>query len=195
LDLAIFLSRNSVTHAVRLLPKVSFKVAAIGPGTTATLIANHIHVDIVPAEGFDSEHLLAMPFFKDITNKKIIIFAGLGGRTWLEQQLRLRGAQVLKIALYQRICPPVDTKTIQSLSKLNNHIIVATSGESLTNLYQIFLEQGQIEWLYQSFLIVISKRLSKIALNLGFKKKLLIEAIDASDQAILESLIKCYPRL
>jgi uroporphyrinogen-III synthase len=194
LDLAIFLSRNAVTHALRLLPKASFKVAAIGPGTAATLIENHIPVDIVPAEGFDSEHLLAMPFFKEITNKKIVIFAGQGGRAWLEQQLHLRGAQVLKIALYQRICPPVDIKTIQSLLKLSNYIIVSTSGECLTNLYKIFLEQSQTEWLYQSFLVVISKRLSKIALNLGFKKKLLIEAIDASDQAILESLIKWYSR-
>jgi uroporphyrinogen-III synthase len=193
IDLAIFTSQNAVLGAVALLPTpLPFKVAAIGPGTAQALQGNHITVDMLPAERYDSEHLLALPFFEHIENKTIVIFSGKGGRVWLQEQLQLRGAKVIKIALYQRECPIVTANAIAQLTAVQRRIIIVTSGEALANLITIFRKHAKESWLFQSPMLVISQRLTKLAHSLGFNEKLLIQAPAATDLAILEHLIKWY---
>lgn len=101
-DFVIFVSANAVHHGHRALGKSSAKIAAIGPATAAALEGAGSQVDVVPAAGFDSEHLLAADSLKDVAGKTITIVRGESGRELLAETLRHRGATVQYLSAYRR---------------------------------------------------------------------------------------------
>src|SRR5690606_24658772 len=72
-DIAIFVSTNAVRFGLRFIPASGVKIAAIGPTTRACIEAEGRTVDIYPASGFDSEHLLQEPDLKDVDGKNVRI--------------------------------------------------------------------------------------------------------------------------
>ena len=63
-DIAIFVSCNAVRHGLAYAKAA--RIAAIGPATAAAIEAAGRSVDIRPASGFDSEHLLREEAFEQI---------------------------------------------------------------------------------------------------------------------------------
>lgn len=102
-DIAIFVSANAVDHGLSCIPDSGVRLAAIGPATRRQLEAAGRTVDIFPADGFDSEHLLAAPELQRPAGKNILIVRADSGREMLATALKERGARVDYLSVYRRL--------------------------------------------------------------------------------------------
>jgi uroporphyrinogen-III synthase len=192
-DIIIFISPNAVEHglnhieALTEIPK-HILLATVGQGS-AKILSTRLgkQPDITPEKNFSSEGLLETTAMQNVTNKRILIVRGNGGREHLKQTLQQRGALVEYINAYQRVKPETSATDFEQYLQ-NNQIaaIVITSAESLKNLLELVPEKV-IPQLLQVPLLLINQRLVDIAKEAGFNNKLFI-ATKASDDAIIESL-------
>ena len=133
--ISVFVSRNAVEHG---LSYARGKIAAIGPTTAEAIVQRGAHVDICPAAGFDSEHLLMEAAFDDVTGKTIRIIRGNGGREHLANSLSERGADVECLSTYERKLPHYTNAELSSLEQRwqagEVTVAVVMSVQSLENL-------------------------------------------------------------
>jgi len=189
----IFISANSVENGLKffknsLTSLKSTKIAAIGKSTKTTLEQSGLSVDLCPQQNFNSEALLELDAFsKDkINHLPILIVKGEGGREYLQDALKNRGAQIDLADVYQRRKPDNNTQPLLELwSKNRIQWVTVTSNEALKNLYYMLNEQGQ-SWLRQTQLVVPSQRCQQLAQQLGFSQILL--AASASDAAMFDTI-------
>lgn len=140
-DITIFISANAARHGIQY---ASGRIAAVGPATAAAIRDAGRNVHIVPAGGFDSEHLLAEPELDDVRGKSIRIVRGRRGRELLAETLADRGALVKYIAVYDRLRPdygPGEMAELEGRWRVGAIRAVTTmSVESLSNLLDILTE-------------------------------------------------------
>lgn len=117
-DILLFVSRNAAEFGPLVSAVKGASIAAIGPSTAAALHDAGFTVDIVPKDGFDSEHLLRHPALHDVSGKSITIVRGDDGRELMADTLRSRGANVSYLPVYERKLHVVDD---QELSQLEHH--------------------------------------------------------------------------
>lgn len=191
--LAIFISPNAVRFGIEAAARhggmpASLLLAAVGEGSRRELEQRlKRSADLVPAERFDSDGLLALPALQHVAGKKIVIFRGSGGRELLAQTLRERGAQVDYAEVYRRMQTRApDNATLSHWISGGVNAITVTSREGLQNLYGMMDERGR-DWLLSMPLFVVSERCASLAQQLGFRQPAHI-AQHASDQAIMETL-------
>ena len=138
-DIVIYVSSNAVEHGLAWTNEGA--VAVVGPATAAAIEAAARIVDIRPADGYDSEHLLAEPALNDVHGKTVRIVRGNSGRELLADTLRARGASVDYLPVYGRRMPPHSDEDIANLAKhwQDGDIDVTTimSVESLRNLVSL----------------------------------------------------------
>lgn len=207
-SILIFISPNAVNFGLSYILKQrqipdNCKIATVGKGSARCakeLLKRDI--DIVPeafdgqSGGYNSESLLSLPALKNVANHKIAILRGNGGRKMLGDTLRDRAAQVRYINTYQRTIPD-DEQLENRIQELITHVknidsmcVTITSEASLTNFLTL-LGTHAATWLNNSQLIVINERLVSIAQQLGFKKQAIV-ALNASDQALADSVANWY---
>ncbi len=192
-DMLIFTSRNAVNQAAPYFTeKVKTRIAAIGPGTADALIKYSLPVHLMPIAEYNSENLMALPYFQSIQGKRILLVSGKGGRTYLEEELSKRQAIVEKIAVYRRELPDVSLDRISAITTLTNVIIISTSCESFQNLITLMRGFKKQNWLYATPILIISQRMRHYALTQELQANLMILAKNGTDEAILERLIKWY---
>ena len=135
-DIVIFVSRNAVEYGLKY--SQSGQLAAIGPSTAAAIAAAGRIVDIQPAAGYDSEHLLAEPVLRDVAGKCIRIIRGSAGRDLLAEELTARGAHVDYLSVYERKLPIVSAQTLSDLEgrwrQGDINVITSMSVQSFRNL-------------------------------------------------------------
>lgn len=184
-DMIICVSRNAVRYFMagiqQDLPD-NVQLVAIGSGTAAFMRDNGLRVDIQPPSPAGSESLLATPDLNNVTDKKVLIVRGEGGRELLAETLTARGAKISYIEVYQRNLPIVSMAKIEQ-AKMADCVIV-TSVAGLDNLCRL-MTNGILN---KKWLIVVSERIRKHAISLGFQH--ISVADDASDIAIMQQVIK-----
>jgi uroporphyrinogen-III synthase len=190
-DWAIFISSNAVQNSlprlskqINLLPK-TLKFAAIGPSTAAELNAFGIKNVLIPKDRFDSESLLSLAEMQNMTDQKVMIFRGVGGREVLAETLKARGAHVDFAESYQRINPQTSTKILDD--QWNNKTLdalVITSSEAMRHLIDLAKNTA---WLKQIKICVNHLRIAEEANNLGLNISV---AETSGDEAMLKCLIK-----
>ncbi len=192
LDVIIFISANAVEKTLPiLLTQCSLpsrlQVIAVGKRTAEALAIWEIAA-LCPAPPFNSEAVLAMPQLQKevISDKKIIIFRGEGGRELLAETLRQRGALVAYVEVYRRIQPQVPQWAIKPVD-----IITITSREGLQNLFAML--EGQA-WLRQTPLVVMSHRIFTEAQKLGISAPIVV-ASQASDEGLLAGILQAANEL
>ncbi len=190
-DFAVFVSTNAVARTVELrggpLPP-GLRVAAVGPATTRALEDAGATEVIAPASGFDSEALLALPAFSDVSGARIIILRGDGGRELLGETLTQRGASVEYAEVYRRQpAAPPSGEVAASLRGGRIHATLATSAQALQGVFDL-CEGDLRNGLLRSQLVVSSARMVKLAESLGFEKPLVAAA--PGDQALVDTLIR-----
>ena len=138
-DIVIFVSRNAVEYGIGYTG--DGLIAVIGPATANAVRAAGRVVDIQPASGFDSEHLLAEDALRDVAGKRVRIIRGATGRELLADKLTARGALVDYLSVYERRQPQPGPETLADLESRwrQGHINVVTvmSVQSLTNLIDL----------------------------------------------------------
>jgi uroporphyrinogen-III synthase len=184
IDKFIFTSANAVTAVMPYWPaQKPWSVFAIGPGTAQALAASSITAQLPKDGEYSSEGLLRLPALQSVSQQKIVIFSGLGGKDLLEKMLTAKGAHVQKIAVYQRVRP----STINTLDwQQGIDFLISTSCESLESLCAMINPADQ-SILKHTQLVVISEKMRNLAIRLGFTKLPLV-AKNASDAEILQVL-------
>ncbi len=185
----VFISANAVNYMADMLggkielPE-AMNVAAIGKATAAALMQHGIAVDLMPLNGYNSETLLQMPEWQDLTGQKVMIVRGEGGREKLAQTLKQRGAETDYMEVYRRIKPASDNRKIKTLLERNDlSAIVLMSGEAVQNLCTMLNPDDTLRSIP---VVVISARIAEIAAGLGFRRVLVSQ--DVSEQAIVDTL-------
>ena len=113
----------------------------IGPSTAAAVSAAGRVVDVQPASGYDSEHLLAEPELRDVDGREIRIIRGNQGRELLAEELGRRGANVSYLPVYARRLPDVSPGVLEDLESRWRDgaisVITVMSVQSLDNLVKL----------------------------------------------------------
>ncbi|MEK6662732.1 MAG: uroporphyrinogen-III synthase [Pseudomonadota bacterium] len=190
-DLAIFISPNAVNKAMNLIRArrklpASLQIAAIGKGSAKVLAQFGVKNVITPQQRFDSEALLELPELQAVTDKRIVIFRGDGGRELLGDGLTRRGAQLEYAECYRRQKPQVDNGKLLYLWARNElHAITVTSSEVLHNLFDLVGKLGQ-QWLKKTPVFVPHERIAEAAREMGLEKVFVTEA---GDEAMVAGLV------
>ena len=190
-DWAIFISSNAVQNGMPRLVKTgipsNLKFAAIGPVTASELQSFGVKDVLIPNDRFDSESLLALDEMHAVSNKKILIVRGVGGRDVLAETLKARGAQVTFAECYQRINPQTNCDLLANLYREKKlHGIVITSSEAMRHLLDL---AGDADWLKHVTLFVNHARITELQLQMGLKA---LVADVLGDEAMLEKLESNY---
>lgn len=190
-DWVIFISANAVKYAQKAynsaikVPQHT-KVAAIGKATARSLSQAGIKVDLMPTQTFNTEALLETSEMKNVKGLKCLIVRGRGGREFLADSLRKRGAEVNYIEVYQRRRPKTDVSSlIECWQNEGIDMVTVTSGDALENLVAMMGSKG---WslLKTAPVLVVSPRLKSKALEMGLDHVML--ASEASDASIYDAL-------
>ncbi len=165
-DITIFISTNAVIYGLPYANGDDAAIAAIGPSTKSAIESAGRRVDIFPAQGIDSEHLLATPDLQDVAGKNIRIIRGDGGRELLADTLRERGATVEYLPVYRRLTRTYSPNLLSGLEHRwrdgQVNCVIAMSVDSLDKLLEI-LPVGCRELLANTPLITPSARVLQTA--------------------------------
>ena len=185
----IFISRNAARIGADLIDQywpqlpLGIEWIAIGQGTADEL--NQAGIDALVNQGVDSEALLDAPQLQDLSDQRILLVKGVGGRDLLRKTLESRGANVDEIEIYRRTpCDYTDTELHERIRAPLDAILL-TSGEALDALEQLNLKQR-----HSLMLLVPSERIAQQARELGYTNIQISNG--ASDSAMLDALESRY---
>ncbi|MBU6258166.1 MAG: fused uroporphyrinogen-III synthase HemD/membrane protein HemX [Burkholderiales bacterium] len=130
----------------------ALRAASTGPGTTAALraagLADAALVEpAADAASFDSEALWRRLEGEEWTGRRVLVVRGDGGRDWLADRLRERGATVDFVAAYRRLAPRPDAAgqalLAQALARPREAVWLLSSSEALGHLRNL---APQADW-------------------------------------------------
>jgi uroporphyrinogen-III synthase len=171
----IFVSNNAVSFGGEVInnywPQFPLKVDVIAAGpTTAEAASERFACEVIqPTSGMTSEDILRLPQLQDVSEKKIGIVRGQGGRELLADTLRERGAIVDYLEAYSRT--PIDYTSADFCNRLLEagvNVLTVSSGESLDRLTHLLVDNRKK--LQQLNLLVPSQRVGRQAENAGYQQ-------------------------
>ncbi len=190
-DWAIFISPSAVDMAWPAIESrlgqwpSQVKIAAVGPGTARALQRHGIGQVRLPEQGSDSEALLALGEFQQPAGRRVVIFRGQGGREWLAETLRERGAWVEYAECYRRRLPAADPAPILAAWQRGGiDAVSVTSAEGVRNLFALLGEAGR-EWLCATPMFVPHARIAEAARALGVRQ---VQVTATGDEGLLKSM-------
>ena len=147
-----------------------------GPGTTRVLVglgvpAAQIVEPAADALQFDSESLWAQLAGRDWQGANVLIVRGDGGRDWLAETLRGRGARVAHVAAYRRSAPRFDAPETELLRSAIGapaaHLWMFSSSEAIDHLAAATRADLGADW-SRAQAIATHPRIASRARQLGF---------------------------
>lgn len=176
--LVVFVSPNAAQQFFAQRPDsaawpATVLAATVGPGTTQTLKSHGVPAACIvepaaDAPQFDSESLWQQLETRDWRGAAVLIVRGDGGREWLADTLRERGADIAFVAAYRRAAPRLDAAA-QSLldgaiARPADHLWFFSSSEALDHLAQL---RPTTDW-SASRAIATHPRIAQRARDCGF---------------------------
>ena len=190
-DILIFVSSNAARIGGQLINDnwqrlpATLELVAVGNTTAETVFSMLGTAVLSPAQGSDSEAVLALPLLQAVTGKRIGIVRGQGGRELLASTLAGRGAEVRYLEVYSRQRIFHNRARISPLLGAQGcDIVTVSSGESLRILMELFADN--ITRISLLPLVVPSRRIEDLARHLGFAD--VTNAGGADDEAMLSAL-------
>ena len=196
-DLVVFVSPNAARVAMPQILKsgglpAHSKVAAVGPGTAAELKKSGVRNIISPQSGFDSEALIGELSALPLGGRRILIVRGRGGREFLGETLRSRGATVEYLECYRRVKPDRDMRELLSrMGRDNVKACLATSSTIVENLFEMAGAAGR-SWLCSMPFFVPHPRVAATAFSRGVK---CVFVAGNGDEALVAGLETWFARL
>lgn len=192
-DLAIFVSPTAVD---RIMRQVGFwpprlRAAAVGAGTMRELKKRNITSVIAPVSGADSEALLASNGLEPVAGKRVVIFRGQGGRAFLGDTLKDRGANVEYAECYRRTQPhPDPTELLESWGEGVVNAVTVSSTEGLGNLFSMLGPRGSA-LLRETPLFVAHERVAASAARFGVRQAIVA---GPGDDEMFERLVAYFAK-
>lgn len=180
---AQWLSRAVNTGDVTLdLSFVTF--VCVGKASAELIASSAISSHILIASPENSEGVLQTPYLNKVSNTKIVILKGEGGRGLIGPTLTERNAKVSELDVYKRVAniPAINAFTFEPSAI---RCIIATSIE----ITQLLLAHLDRRWLLSCTWIVASVRIKDFAHENG------IQHILVSQGASNEALVVCAKQL
>ena len=196
-DLVVFVSPNAARVAMPQILKsgglpAHAKVAAVGPGTVAELKKSGVRNIISPQSGFDSEALIGELSTLPLGGRRILIVRGRGGREFLGETLRSRGATVEYLECYRRVKPDRDMRELLSrMGRDGMKACLATSSTIVENLFEMAGAAGRA-WLCSMPFFVPHPRVAATAFSHGVK---CVFVTGNGDEALVAGLETWFARL
>ncbi|MGF1642834.1 MAG: uroporphyrinogen-III synthase [Thiotrichales bacterium] len=194
-DDAVFVSANAAESFVRYLNDVrremprGLRIAAIGTRTAHRLTELGLPVHLSPPSPYNSEALLALPAFRSLAGRHILILRGGQGRDLLAETFARRGAVVTLLDVYRRMRPEtLDATVSEALAAGRIDLLTITSAEGLRNLFAMTPEFARSA-LLATPVLVGSARMVETCLELGFKIPAFV-ADNPSDDSMFGALIQ-----
>lgn len=190
--IAIFISPNAAERALgRITARrrwpATLAAAAVGPGGAAVLAAQGVAGVTVPAQRFDSEGLLGTPLLQSVAGRRVVIFRGNGGREFLAEALRERGATVDVVECYRRERPQADAAPLLAAwARGEVDAVTVTSSEGLHNLFAMLGTAGEAP-LRATPVFVPHPRIAAVARELGCARVITSDAGDSGLFAALQA--------
>lgn len=192
-DITIFISTNAVIYGLPYVNGDETRIAAIGPSTKSAIETAGRQVEIFPAEGFDSEHLLAEAELQNVAGKNIRIIRGDSGRELLARSLRERSATVDYLPVYRRLTRLYSPSLLTGLEHRwrdgQVNCVLAMSVDSLDKLLEI-LPASCRELLENTLLVTPSARVLRTASDRIPEAKILLAKTPNTDDMV-RALIAC----
>ncbi len=189
----VFISANAVRFGMERIddfwPQLPAGLSwyAIG-ATTASLLRERGISPVTPAREMTSEGLLSSPELQSVTDQKVLIVKGVGGRETLRETLSGRGARVDELACYRRSAPNLEPGEVAAvLEECREGVVLISSGEGLANMLALLSDTETTKFRHTR-LLVPSVRVEKIAREAGFSQ--VAVAANASDAAMEQALQK-----
>lgn len=187
-DAAIFVSANAAEYGAPGAWPARVAAFATGPGTAAALAAVGVPGVAIPQSTYDSEGLLALPALADVRGSRVVVFRGEGGRDFLGDTLRARGAQVDYVACYRRARPASGADGLaEALRQDRAQALTITSGEGLDNLCAL-LPADALARLKALPTFVPHPRIAAHGEALGFR----VVATDGADAGLVAGLLEWF---
>jgi uroporphyrinogen-III synthase len=156
----------------------------IGAATAAAFAERAIHA-VEPGGAMDTETLLALPEFTDLSGERVLILRGVGGRGAMAQTLRARGAGVDYLECYRRLPPVLDAAQRDALWQPPADAVCLNSGETLQQFWRQLPAAARA--LYRGRAVVVpSARVAGQAVALGLTR--VVVAANAGTAATLDAL-------
>lgn len=194
---AIFISVNAVEQGLACVAAhgswpADLLAIAVGPSTAAALRAAGVRNVIMPATSHDSEGMIALPELAAPAGKRYVLFRGSGGREWLVEELRGRGATVEIAEVYARVMPTSDATDVRARWRSGGvAAVIVASSEALANL-RVMVGPPTQPMLLATPVVVTHARIAAYARSIGMAK--VIES-PTGDEAIVGSLCTFFAKV
>jgi uroporphyrinogen-III synthase len=191
-DWVVFISANAVRHGRRLLPTVNCpRLVAVGPATAAALAHAGYPISLVPAHGYDSEHLLSTSELQNVSGQRILVIRGGAGRDLLAESLRARGATVCFADVYTRVrttpAPGVIEAVETAWAAGQIHVVTVTSTDIARALMETLSPRGRALFA-RTAMLAGSTRIADTARQLGLAGPLIVAAAP-HDEGLITALL------
>ena len=172
-DAAVFQSAHGVRSAAPRLRSCFHRAYAIGRRTAAVLARAGVPAE--PALIESSEGLLDL--LPNPTGQRILLIAAVGGRNLLAPALRARGAQVVRLDVYERLplFPDIDPRAVGA--------IIVSSGDGFRQATRVWLNSGGAP---ATRVLAPSRRVAALGGELGVTNVIVCDG--AGPEAVLAAL-------
>ncbi len=198
-DAAIFISSNAVSYALAQFPDLAVTLRgktmlAVGQATARSLSASGFD-RVVQAGAGGSDALLRLPVLSDaaISNKRVVILRGQGGREALRDELLARGAVVDYLEVYRRDKPDISQAEMTEFwHDRKPGAVIITSLAGLDNLVEL-TPAAENRRLMETPMVVMSERIREHAQESGFRH--IAVATDNTDAGLVDALLEVAERV
>jgi uroporphyrinogen III methyltransferase/synthase len=191
----VFTSANGVTafferglgpagHDARAL--AGLRIAAIGPGTAASLAGRGLRPDLLP-ERFVAESLLDAFPSPSAEGDRVLIARAQSARDVLPAGLSERGYEVEVLAVYRTVTGTPDPTVVERVRGGDVDALTFTSSSTVTNLCDLLGEVPAPQPLVAS----IGPVTSKTAIERGLRVD--VEASEHTIDGLLDALVRALP--
>jgi len=168
-ELQLFTSPVAVAAAGKLQSLCNVQAAvAVGEGTVRTLYQHGIRHVYCP-QRMDSEGVLALPIMHHLAGKRVGLITAPGGRNLITEEVQRRGAELLRVDVYQRQPIRLRTATLKRLQTLTDDptVLLLSSVQALQQVLPQLPVDIRHRWQQQP-VIAASARLAHLAAEQGF---------------------------
>ena len=163
---------------------------AVGAGTAAALRRAGVDEVAAPVR-MDSEGLLALPGLQRLRGSRVGMLTAPGGRGRIEPALRRRGAQVLRVDVYDRVPVPPAPRALAALRALRAPAwLLLSSGEALAHMLDA-VPPDALAALRRARVVAASERLAGLARGHGFDR--VVVAASARPRDLLDAAARAAP--